>query len=191
MAHEETDLHASALSNINNALVLNKTFPDRVIGKDFSRFFVFNADMIAGVRFIDYCKIVMEYENSRICILAHLEKDNIGINMERYISVDRRTSYEYYYKLLEAGGAEEGWLYDMGTYACASDKGDWCMYLERANEIGVLGFKNIDDEDSLKNIIETIDATPSSHIGIRALSGEFPFSDFTDDWKVNLEKSYP
>lgn len=191
MVHEKTNLHDNTILNINNALIHETTLPDRVIENDFFQSFVFNADIITDRKFIDFCKKITDLERSSICILLNLEIDNTNKNVGRYIFINRQTNYEDYYKLLEAGGAKEGWLYDMGTYACTSDKGNWCMYLERANEIGVLGFKSIVPKEYLGNIIEIIGATPSSHIRTRALSEEFPFSDLTDDWRTSLEKNYP
>lgn len=88
--------------------------------------------------------------------------------------------------MLQAGGPECGWFYDMGTYAIISNAGAWCVYCERHNEIAVIGL----DRNQLAKYRDQLQRFSAPPIELKIQSRTFPFDRLTQTWQDKLLQNY-
>jgi len=76
---------------------------------------------------------------------------------------------------LRDGGPGVGWLYGVDRFACSSDLGEWCIYCEKGNDVGVIGLRA---DDSAKKFHGAMNDLFSKPIGalVGGNSSILPFS---------------
>ncbi|WP_125461499.1 MULTISPECIES: hypothetical protein [unclassified Rhizobium] len=92
----------------------------------------------------------------------------------------------FHVAMLQAGGPECGWFYDMGTYAIISNSDAWCVYCERHNEIAVIGL----DQNLIANDRDQLQRFSAQPIELKIRSGTFPFDRLTHAWQEKLLQNY-
>lgn len=183
--HKE-NFRKSAIANIVRSIDRGKTFPRQVFLGDWCCFRILLADFIFHERFIFLVRSLLVAESSNVVALVKIPLDTAMDISEDSVYVDINTGVDEYYDGLK----NNGWLYEFLEFAAASDKGDWCIYLERCAEVAVIAFKD-------EGLVDKFEAAMKDELFIQplALSGDinelgFPYSEFNDFWIESFVKNY-
>jgi hypothetical protein len=129
-----------ALGNVRQGVAVDRRFPRNIFLGDWNDFFFFDSDWMTESDFVERVKAFLNIEGSGCACLWRLETE--GTNEPSVFFVREQTTADEYRGLLAGNAPGYGWLDAMERVACASDVGEWCMYCEPNNEIGVIGFRH-------------------------------------------------
>ena len=131
-----------AVANVRHGINADRRFPKNVFAGDWNDFLFFDSDWMFDVEFVEHVKAFLNAEDGTCACLKNLDSAATGEGAEDSFLVDRQTTRGDYQSLLSGESPGTGWVFDFGRFGCASDKGLWCMYCERANEIAVIAFRH-------------------------------------------------
>jgi len=181
----------SALDNIKNAMVPDALLPNRVFRGKWAAYVFCESDRIFCPEFSDAIVELMRIENSSVCSLVNLDKScDPGCDGISSIFIDASTSRDRYWEAMCAGGPEDGWLYRMDRYVCASDIGSWCLYCEKENDVAILAFQNAEDVKRYSPATRKLWAWPIEDLIEGGSSPLFPFDRLVPAWKNSLLENY-
>ena len=127
-----------ARQNVRAGVRVDRRFPLNIFVGAWSDFFFFDADWMTESDFVEHVKSFLDVEGGQCACLWKLDSE--VANERRFFFVGKQTTSNDYRALLAGTTPGYGWLDAMARLACASDVGEWCMYCEPNNEIGVIGF---------------------------------------------------
>jgi hypothetical protein len=160
---------------------------------DSRKFFFFDPDRLFDRQSVDIFAALLEAENSQYICLCNLGAAGAARDYEHAsLFVHKGTSGEDFMSLL--GGAkvstvECGWIYQKDDYACASDAGHWCIYLERVTEVGVVAIRGNDCDEMFKPALELLKALPIKQAFDNPPSYGLS-SAFSSEWRKALLSEY-
>lgn len=190
----ETDeiIAQRAYSNALDVLRPTKRLPLNVFKDSWSGFFFFESDSIFEPAFISVMNDLMDTEDAHVCCLVNLGNTvEDEINTPPYKYLDGSTSPEHYMSLLRGNGAPDSWLYLVDRYVCTSDKGGWCIYCEKENDIAVIAVRNNIDTKKLIKAVEALQASSTKQAYQSHHEGKFRFEKLTRHWLSTLVTQYP
>lgn len=179
----------AAIANINHSLNFGAALPEQVFLGEWNCFKVFSPDFVFDGGFVYIARSLIMAERSEVVALQRLPLIDSAVGVEGAIFIDIGTEAESYFNQIKGDGPE-GWLYQFTEFACASDLGGWCIYMDRCAEVAIIAFK---DESLLTALDftseESIFINPERFVGDVNDLG-FPYCRFIDFWKKNLAKNY-
>lgn len=189
----ETDeiLAQKAYSNALDVLWPTKRLPLNVFKDSWNGFFFFESDSIFEPTFVSVMHDLLDAEDSHVCCLV-----NLGNTAEEETStppfkyLDRSTSPEHYMSLLRGNGPPDGWLYWVDRYVCMSDKGRWCIYCEKENDVAVIAVRNKIDTKEFAMAVEELQASSIKKAYQAREEGQFRFEKLTQHWLSALVTQY-
>jgi hypothetical protein len=101
-----------------------------------------------------------------------------------------QTTGDEYRALLAGDAPGYGWLDAMERLACASDRGEWCMYCEPNNEIAVIGFRHGSALDRYSLALAALHALPIETAIQESLSYGFSERGLSPEWRRELSRAY-
>ena len=140
--------------------------------------------------FPEIVRKLLTAENASVCCLFDLDEailTNFGKFEALFLDVD--STAERYMTRLRGTGSTVGWLYTMSRYTCSSDVGQWCIYCERHNELGVIGFRGGDCSSKFRLALEGLRAKPVEEACSES-NPFFPFKQLVPEWRSGLIESY-
>lgn len=182
---------ATALFNANNAIDVNKEFPDFVFSEDWHVFRFFQSDYIFSSDFVNIVKKLILIETSKVACLVNLDYSEQTLNdTASVIYLNNSSDPIVYNSKLRGGGPTDGWLYGVDRYVCSTDFGRWCIYSEKANDIAVIGFKSHGSILEFDVPLNQISAKPLSNLIEGGRAPVPPFNILTLEWKKRLTDNY-
>ncbi|NEJ72839.1 hypothetical protein GR197_20240 [Rhizobium phaseoli] len=171
-------------NKIFSMLNLENSLPDQVFNKPFQYFRFMEVDLVFSEAF--GCSVLswIDAENSDSLRIGKIVESSSCVDQIRQLNPG--SSGTDYVNLLRDGGPDQGWFYDMGTYAIASDTGRWCVYCERYNEVAVLGL----DEQSFVRFSDQLTSLPVQRIEEMVSNKIYPFDCLTPRWNSRLIQNY-
>jgi hypothetical protein len=103
---------------------------------------------------------LLDKEGSQICCLLNLGatvQKNYSNPPARYL--DRSTDPSQYISMLRGNGSPDAWLYLVDRYVFASDVGEWCIYCEKENDVGVIAFSGEVGTNKFSSALGKLQAT--------------------------------
>jgi hypothetical protein len=185
----ETDeiLAQKAYRNAIDVLLTGRRLPLNVFKGLWSNFFFFESDSIFEPAFVAVMNDLLDAEDAHVCCLV-----NLGVTTEtenntlpsRYL--DRSTSPEYYMSLLRGNGSPDAWLYLVDRYVCISDKGGWCIYCEKENDIAVIAIRNENEVEKFAKALQKLQASSIKLAYRPREKAGFKFEKLTSSWLSTL-----
>jgi hypothetical protein len=130
---------ANALSSIKREVY----FPDNVFTQTWDDYLFFESYIVFDGNFIEAKDLLLEEEGSSCIALVNLGNAPSDSDVEpRSMFLDRSTTFSEYFSMLKGDGSSSNWLYLMDRYVCASDKGSWCVYCEKQNDVAVIAVRH-------------------------------------------------
>jgi hypothetical protein len=175
-----------------DALLPDKRLPLNVFKDLWSEFFFFESDLIFEPAFISAVNGLLDAEEAQVCCLANLGTATEGeSDAPSFKYLDRSTTPEYYMSLLRGNDPPNGWLYWVDRYVCTSDKGLWCIYCEKENDIAVIAIRNKSDTEKFAKALAKLQVSSIEKAYQANEEGEFRFQKLTPSWLSALVAQYP
>jgi len=180
-----------AFNNILMAIDSNALLPNQVFKGLWNCFLFCESDNLVSPRFVETIAELIRLEGATTCcLLNYSETRDFEFQRAATLFIEIGTTSTDYISLLEKGGPATGWLYAMGQYGCSSDKGEWCIYSERANDVAVIALRHANSIAKFASPLESLYAKPIEVLIDLAPSVPVPFNDLTDKWKRGLVEHY-
>ncbi len=193
MMYMKNQRHATAKAHSNAIGAFNpgSCLPAQIFMPNWMGFLFLPSDAILRGQFADTLRQLMAEEHSTVFCLVKLGVTATSAPGEAStIFVDKDVTIDRYHEMLTSGGPAAGWLYDVDCYACASDAGEWCIYLEKENDIAVIGFRQATAMKKLRPLLEKIGACRILDAVVEGKSPTWPFSHLTPEWLKKLTENY-
>lgn len=150
----------------------------------------FASDRMFEEPFVDLVKKLLTVEKASTCCVINVSVLEEKVDDTRsFVVIRPETLPQQYLISLKEGGPASGWLYGVDAFLASSEKGEWCIYCERENDIGVLAL-NIPDIDCQNLIVDVLQAIPSSQLYENVVDKVFPFNSLTSSWREKLSGNY-
>jgi hypothetical protein len=181
----------TAFENVSRFIKSETVLPGRVLGQEWLITRFFEADTVVSKIFISAVHKLMEIERSTSCCLLNITKSPvIEYHNASFLFLETRTTDEEYIAKLREGGPALGWIFWMDRYGCASDKGEWCVYCERNNDVAFISFRDADVAKRYHRPIEVLRAEPIEALIKTPALQVVPFNHLTTEWKNGLTQNY-
>jgi hypothetical protein len=184
-------LRHRAFHNSIGSLRPDRTFPLNVFRENWHDFLFFESDSLFEPAFIAVMNGLLDNEGSQICCLLNLGatvQENYSNPPARYL--DRSTDPSQYISMLRGNGSPDAWLYLVDRYVFASDVGEWCIYCEKENDVGVIAFSGRDGTNKFSSAIGTLQATSINSAREMPREGAFRFDKLMPAWRSTLVEQY-
>lgn len=174
-----------------NSLIKKDAFlPEYVFELNWRCFYFFSSDRMFEAPFVDLVKKLLTAESASTCCVINISVLEAKANGAReFVAIGHETSPQQYLTTLKEGGPASGWLYGVDTFLASSEKGEWCVYCERENDVGVLAL-NVIDVDCQNLIVDVLQAIPSNQLYENVVDQSFPFNRLTASWREKLSTNY-
>jgi hypothetical protein len=188
---DDTAGRRQSFYNVVGALRLTRFFPANVFSGIWSSFLFFQSDRMFAAGFAEVVGDFLRAENSSVCCLLNLS-EAVSLEFENAAAVylDGMITKADYQACLRGGGPATGWLYSMGRYGCASNKGEWDIYCEKDSDIAVVGLRNPNGLKKFRPAIQKLQAAPIEAVQNGELAALFPFSHMSPEWHRGLTLNY-
>ena len=177
-----------ASENLGRAIDVESRFPDLIFRESWNGFYFFDSDWIFESSFVDKISSMLDTEESSCVRLVNLDRDMDDAT--RTFVIDRSTTAATYQNLLRGMGPTDGWIHAMDRFACISDKGMWCIYCERQNELAVIGFQQSITREGYKSILESVHAGRITDVVAGRADYELSAHVISREWKDRLLVQY-
>ena len=178
----------NALANINGSIDLSKRFPANIFVGNWGSYFFFDSDWIFDAEFANCLNQFCGIEDEQCICLTDVDIKS-DIEQEGVLCIDRILTPDSYRLLLKGAVPASGWIYRVDRLACSSDVGQWCIYCERPNEIGVLAIRANAPAEQYEGALAILKAVPIERA--IALPGSYGFSELPAHWQTEFVKQYP
>jgi hypothetical protein len=191
MADDIISARLAAFHNVGSFIKTEVLLPERVLGPDWSTTRFFEADTVVAKDFVSAVHELLKIEQSASCCLVNLTRTPVlEYQMASSFLIERTTTEEKYSAKLCEGGPASGWIYRMDRYGCTSDKGEWCVYCERNNDVALISFRGPDAARKYRSPLKILRAEPiESLLRVPELQA-VPFNSLTPEWRSGLKENY-
>ncbi len=164
-------------------------FPQYVFEGRWDSFHFFDSDRMLEAHFTQVVKALLHVEGGTCALMIDL--DVAGSDEWSRFQFDRDTTEHGYQTFLGGNPATgEGWLYGVDRFACNSNVGEWCIYCESGNEIGVLAIGDKERLPEYQMIIDELHALEIEQAILLPLSYGFSARALSQEWRSELVKQY-
>jgi hypothetical protein len=175
------------LASINPAAHL----PEQIYLDSWEQFLFFQSDYIFAASFPEVIGDLIRAEQANsFCLLNLSETSVFDFGHAATLFIEGTTAEEEYYSWLRKGGAKRGWIFGVARYGCASDKGQWCIYCEKENDVAVIALKSSTGVKSFAAPLTKVHAAPIVALVPNSPSAPFPFNSLTREWQSALIENY-
>jgi hypothetical protein len=177
-----------ASEKLVGAIDVGSRFPSNVYRGVWSDFYLFDPDWMFEGAFVDKVSSLLAFEGATCACLANLDSD-VGDTSSAFF-IDSGITADVYQCRLQGTSPGNGWIYAMGRFACISNKGTWCIYCERQNELAVIGFGQDALCEDFKSVLETVCAGRVADV--LAGRADYELSDHvaSRDWRREILRQY-
>ncbi len=188
------DLRSAAIANALGSINTDKSFPDNVFADTWDSFLFFESDALFDPAFIGLKDFLLAEGEASVIALVNLT--DILASADASSSVfffDHSTiAAKYNAKLVESSPS---WLVLVDRYVRVSDKGKWCIYCEKQEDIAVIAFQESVPVATRFRVAEFLkrSSSPSPHESYGNVGDLFGFSKLLPVWRSQLifQYSYP
>ncbi len=178
---------ANALSSINKGARL----PCNVFTQMWDDYLFFESYMMFDNSFIEAKNTILREEGSSEIALVNLGNGpNTSDVKQSIIFLEKNLITSEYISILKGDGSPLNWIFLMDRYVCASDKGNWCIYCEKENDIAVLAVRNTLPESMILKLRDLLKADSIKTICDSKINRPFDFDKLVLDWKATLITDY-
>jgi hypothetical protein len=181
----------TAVRNALASISSEKRFPSKIFVGDWRDYLFFHSDVLFEARFIDVKNLLLREENASVIAVINLGNANTKSDGEpRAIFLDRDTTPENYSAWLKGDGSPISWMFLMDRYVCASDKGHWCIYCEKENDVAVLALAPGVSRFTCSQLAKLLNANSIGTSSMASKGQLFDFDKLVPEWKSALTAEY-
>ncbi|VVE74917.1 hypothetical protein PAN31117_05046 [Pandoraea anapnoica] len=180
-----------SLNMIVGLVDFGKKLPENVFLGKWGEFLFFESDAMFSVEFTEVISALLRCEQSNAASLVNIdEARSLGFENISPIFFDGEVTGDSYRLSLIGEGPAKGWLYNVDSYACASDVGGWCIYCEKSNDIGVIASREPITSVVGQQALRLLGARPIETLIAGGEHPLFPFNRLIDSWRKGLIGNY-
>jgi hypothetical protein len=184
-------IRGRAFSNAVSLLKKETRFPRDVFSERWYDYLFFDPYSMWQPRFIDLKNLILSSERSSLLALVNLNHySETQEAASTAIFLDERTSATDYISKLKGDGSPSSWLFLMDRYVCASDKGNWCIYCEKENDIAVFATGQELASSLRPQISDLLQAESIASLAIKKGGRLFDFNKLIPEWRSTLIAEY-
>ncbi|WP_250526571.1 hypothetical protein [Caballeronia sp. GAWG2-1] len=181
----------SAVANLKQALDFDALLPNSVFSAAWGIFRFFESHRMFESNFVEIVRTLLAVESAKLACMINVDRSNeLKTDVVDALFIDGDSGEHDYNDALREGGPQGGWLFDVDRYACSSEKGAWCIYCEKSNEVAVLALRNSADLMKYERALQQLDARPVSDLLGVEYSDRFPFNRLVSEWRDGLARHY-
>lgn len=175
------------LLKVPSLLDPTRRFPQKIFLGTWKSYSFFDSDWIFSPEFVPWVKSLLQAEGGTRACIYDLDAMAMGHSPQPLsFVIDKETCGGDYQLFLGGSSTDTGWLYTVDRFACTSDKGDWCIYCERRNEIAVIALRS----DRIRRLLPEVKAMPIEQALALPLSYGFSARALSPAWRKELLKEY-
>jgi hypothetical protein len=174
--------------DVEKAIDVDSQFPSYVFRGAWNNFYLFDSGWIFEGVFMGKIFSLLDAEGSSCAYLANLDQE-MG-DASRVFFISRGTTAAAYQSQLCGTGPTDGWIYVMDRFACISDKGMWCIYCERRNELAVIGFRQGVSLERYKSALESVHAGRAADVLAGCADYELLPHVISQEWRDEIFRLY-
>ena len=188
----EDPLCDSAITNALSSIRKEAHLPNQIFTQAWDEYLFFESYMMFDAIFIETKNIILnEEEYSKIAVINLGNLPNDSDREPRSICLDKETTFPEYISILKGDGSPLNWMFLMDRYVCASNKGNWCIYCEKENDIAVLATRHAFPASVLLNLRNLLKANSIKTIDNSKMDHKFfDFNKLVSSWKAALVANY-
>lgn len=180
-----------SLSKIFSLIDFEKKFPENVFRGKWGEFLFFESDAMFSIEFTEVVSGLLRCEEAKAASLINIdEAKSLGFENVSALFFDDEVTGDLYQLSLIGAGPAKGWLYNVDSYACASDVGGWCIYCERSNDIGVIASREQITSLAGQQALRLLGARQIDTLIAGEGNALFPFIRLVDSWREGLMQNY-
>ncbi|VVE56308.1 hypothetical protein PAQ31011_05097 [Pandoraea aquatica] len=180
-----------ALNMLLGLIDFKKKFPENVFRGKWGGVLFFESDAMFSTEFAEVVSGLLRYEGANAASLVNIdEAKSLGFENVSALFLDGEVTGDLYQSFLIGAGPAKGWLYNVDSYACASDVGGWCIYCEKSNDIGVIASREPITSLAGQQALRLLGARPIETLIAGGGSALFPFNRLVDSWREGLMQNY-
>jgi hypothetical protein len=180
-----------SIKNVLEAIDQTKSLPQQIFNGKWSAFAFFPSEEIFIRPFIDAAKDLFTVEKSSRLSIVNFTRLQLSGDMDSsLLVVTPETSKDEYMFAINSLSEIPNSYYSLDYYGCSSEIGDWCIYAEGSNDVGLIAFKEALNLHRFSSALEKLGASPIRDLLDRGVAAEIPFGQLTDSWRVGLLENY-
>ena len=184
-------LRSCAISNAISSIKKEARLPANVFVQAWDDYLFFDPYIMFDKNFIEAKNIILSEEGSFEIAVINLGNASSDSDLEpRIIFLDKNTTSSQYLSILKGDGSPFNWMFLMDRYVCASDKGSWCIYCEKENDIAVLAIRHTFATSTLLSLRNLLKADSIENIYDSKIDHLFNFDKLVPSWKAALAADY-
>lgn len=183
----------SLLSKAKELVYFSESFPTFVFQVELCRFLFFSvSDHLFARTFMDISKEILRLERSEVISIVNVEETERNTqNTAAMIYLDRNSDGDAFRDALIQRDSSGGWYMAGDSYVCMSHTCDWVIYGEQIPDIAVVGFRDQQVFDELKDVFYKMGARPLNELLVGGQYECAPFSYLIEDFREQLLLKYP
>lgn len=124
------------------------------------------------------------------CLLNFSETDGVSHESASLLLIDATTEPDTDDAMMRLGGPTEGWLFGMDRFGSASDRGEWCIYCEKMNDVAIIALRQRIDVEKYAEHLKQLHAEPIGALLKAGAAAPVPFGQLTAPWRHGLARHY-
>ena len=183
-----------ALENLPRAFRPRACLPENVFARPWTRYLVFDPGWLFGsAEDGSSARLLLEGSDGGVCML-NLDEWESGVSLEEStFRIDASTTPDAYRAKLIGTEPSSAWMYGMERFGFVPESDDWCIYTERAGDLGVLAVR---DGFALERLAPAIRKLEACEIRA-AIAGASPWAKWAlldpripPTWRSELIRNY-
>ncbi len=187
---DRLDAFQNVCASINSTALL----PEQVFKGNWNQFLFFETDMIFARSFPEVVTDIIRIEQAKCCCLLNYDLTPvIEYQAAAMMFLDESLGGEEYFSRLKMNGPSSlgtEWLFRMDRYGCASNKGEWCIYCEKTNDVAVIGLRNSDGAAKFSKPLKKLYAHSIEAFLEMGSLAPVPFNVLVESWRHGLVQNY-
>lgn len=185
------DMKRRAFGQVIGSINSATSFPEQVFLGSWDAILFFESDRLFASGFAVIAAGLLNAEQAEVCCLLNFSETNRMVyESAAMLFIDAGTEAHAYDAMLRQGGPANGWLFGMGRYGSASDRGGWSIYCEKGNDVAAIALRQPDDTRKYSEYLKQLHAEPITVLLKAGSAGSVPFGQLTETWRRGLAQHY-
>lgn len=176
-----------AFQNAASALNLDEVLPMRVFAGTWDNFYFFQSDELFVAEFADVQRELLALEGASVACLINLDETSIlEAESAAVIYFDLASSGDDFVAALGGVGGKPGWMHLVDRYVMASNRGTWCIYCEKANDVAIIALADAESARRFASPLRRLRAENIQSLVAGGSVGVTPFNRLVPTWREGL-----
>jgi hypothetical protein len=179
-----------SFTNALKAVDRSRSLPQRIFVAGWLDFLFCESDQVFSASFVRTIKVILDAEAATTCCMLKLSPSiDIKIDTADCFFFDRQTEPANYQIKLNAR-SPYSWVINPDQYVASSDKGNWALFCDKAEEVAIVAFRSSYWTTRLGPALSEIHAVTADVYVDRPGNGPFPNIPLTSAWSSEILRNF-